>query len=393
MFCVKASAAKVTKQSKRKPRMERRRKKHFVDLCFEMRQNEGVINLKDFFDKQPELNEGMNYTTWLRLATKDPRIQESFKTKGYRESEMRILQPSPEPGIQEAVPTKADREQDMSIAEPPPEPGWYLQREGDELIYTCGCRMHVKLLDNQVSEDYSRCHNCNSNVVVWGAKERANAALQKVIEKGNLQEDFVWPDSCDMIPATRPWNAIGPFAVLTEWMEKKKRKKALGPIPTGTEWKEYLARDNAFMSWVADNIKVMAISINSMSPLNHVDETSGAQCPSNFCIKNPIWNWNPNQVLENQDDDVFRLVTFDNGDYACIGTLQLTDPVIVDIAKKDTQVIPTCGYAKRRGVSGGYHYPAEKGANCSSFSKACESFNKVDIKPTSHSTGLDLLEC
>jgi hypothetical protein len=176
---------------------------------------------------------------------------------------------------------------------------------------------------------------------------------------------------------------------LTEWMEKKKRKKELGPIPTGADWKEYLSRDNAFTSWVAGNIKAMAISIHSMPPLNHVDETSGAQCPSNFCIKNPIWNWNPNQVLENQDnDDVFRLVTFDNGDYACMGTLQLTDPVIVDNAKKDTQVIPTCGYAKRRGVSGGFHYPAEKGAICSSFSKACATFNKVDIKPTSHSTGL-----
>jgi hypothetical protein len=106
---------------------------------------------------------------------------------------------------------------------------------------------------------------------------------------------------------------------------KKKRKKALGPIPTGTEWKEYLARDNAFKSWIADNIKVSAISINSMPPLNHVDKTSDAQCPSNFCIKNPIWNWNRNQVLESQDDDVFQFVTFDNGDYACIGTLQLTD--------------------------------------------------------------------
>jgi hypothetical protein len=100
--------------------MEGRRKKHFVDLCFEMRQNEGVINLKDFSYEQPELNEGMDYTTWLRLATKDRPIQESFQTKAYRESEMRILQPSPEP----------------CITKPRPEPGWYFQREGDELIYT-----------------------------------------------------------------------------------------------------------------------------------------------------------------------------------------------------------------------------------------------------------------
>jgi hypothetical protein len=189
MFCAKALAAKVTKQSK-KPRMEGwRNKQHYVDLFFELRQDEGVINLKDFFYEHRELNEGMHYTTWTRLATKDPRIQESFQTKVYRESDMGIVEPSPH---------------DVSIAEPPPEPGLYLQREGDELIYTCGCRMHVKLLDNKAIKDYSVCHNCNSIVVVWGAKERANGALQKVIEKGNLQEDFVWPDSCDMIPASLP---------------------------------------------------------------------------------------------------------------------------------------------------------------------------------------------
>jgi hypothetical protein len=142
------------------------------------------------------------------------------------------------------------------------------------------------------------------------------------------------------------------FEVLTEWMEKKKRKKQLRPIPTGADWKEYLSRENAFTSWVAGNIKVMAISIHSMPPLNHVDETSGAQCPSNFCMKNPIWDSNRNQVLENQDNnDVFGLLTFDNGDYACMGTLQLTDPVIVDIAKKDTQVIPTSVAMQNNGES------------------------------------------
>jgi hypothetical protein len=122
--------------------------------------------------------------------------------------------------------------------------------------------------------------------------------------------------------------------------EKNKRKKQLGPIPTGADWKEYLSGDNAFTSWVAGNIKVMAISIHSMPPLNHVDETSGAQCPSNFCMKNPIWDWNRNQVLENQDNNnVFRLVTSDNGDYACMGTLQLTDPVIVDKQENDGESV------------------------------------------------------
>jgi hypothetical protein len=46
------------------------------------------------------------------------------------------------------------------------------------------------------------------------------------------------------------------------------------------------------------------------------------------------------------DDDAFRLATFANGDYACIGTIPIPDELIFNPAKKESPIIAAAGFKK-----------------------------------------------
>jgi hypothetical protein len=97
------------------------------------------------------------------------------------------------------------------------------------------------------------------------------------------------------------------------------------------------------------------------------------------------------ELLDNpHNDDAFRLATFANGDYACIGTVQIPDHTIVDLARNESPIIEAAVFKKRSGAAGGYQFPAEEGAYCASMSKCTATHNLMTMKDNSHSPRLEV---
>jgi hypothetical protein len=212
----------------------------------------------------------------------------------------------------------------------PPEPGIFKEIVGDEYVYSCDCRIH-KLL---VAIPSLWCNKCETDKRKH--QRLVDDALETLMKSGNNLENFEWPEEAEQIQASTVWESIGCINQ-----------------PNGDAWKDYLETLPEFRDFLEHNINVHQLKIPSREPLNHKDETCGARCPATFCLESQIWNWNPKQVLDNpHNDDAFRLATFANGDYACIGTIQISDHTIFDLAKKESPIIAAAVFKKRSGAAG-----------------------------------------
>jgi hypothetical protein len=296
---LKDKKTRLTKTRLTKTRLTKERKEEFINLCLLTKKRDRTINLKQFHDSEPELKAAIGYSGWVRVVAKDPRIAHAFGTKH----------------------KNVDGNQDA-----PPPPGIFMDEDGDEYVYTCRCSIHKSLVE--IPSRY--CDKCQSNVIVWKHQKLADDALETLMKSGNNLENFEWPEEAEQIKATTVWESIGCINQ-----------------PYGDAWKHYLETLPEFHDFLEHNIKVRQLTIPSRQPLNHKDETCGARCPATFSLESQIWNWNPKQVLDNpHDDDAFRLATFANGDYACIGTIPIPDELIFNLAKKESPIIAAAGFKK-----------------------------------------------
>jgi hypothetical protein len=180
-----AKAAEAIKA--KKSRLPRDRKDYFIIQCLLAKQRDKTINLKQFRESQPELKDAIGYNGWMKLVTKDPRIQKAFETKAWRKHG-----------------NYAEKQVD-----PPPKPGKYLGQEGDQYVNMCACKMHKLLVQNTSFW----CDKCHGNVNVWGDQKRADDALKTLIASNNNQENFVWPKKSEEFKASSSWELIGPIDV------------------------------------------------------------------------------------------------------------------------------------------------------------------------------------
>jgi hypothetical protein len=341
-----------------------------------------VKTLVGFWRSVPQLSEAIGRTGWYQAARQDVRIQLAYNLKATAPAIVEDQLPRPPPG------------------------GLFLCQEGDMYVYECGCRISVQLYKAVIKKpptEGSTCNNCDTNTVTWTQTKLANAAICQLIHNGNNQENLEWNDDSpssyvapETFKGTTAWESILPFNKdsYTARMLKMEKDGKLGPVPLGTlAWKDYLETIDGFNQFLQQPIKFRQVHIDSMKPLNHTMETRHGKCPSDFSLEQDSkWKWNPKQVLENCNDGVFRLATFDNDDYACIGSLPLPDKLIVDIAKKDTQQIPLVGFSSRCGSAAEPHYVSENGVNCRGRSACTKGTNHVLAKKSakSHNPGYSI---
>jgi hypothetical protein len=375
----------IKKKRNSKPRrMDIRLKDLYIQQALATRHAGKVKSLAEFWRSVPQLNEAVGLSGWYQTARQSEAIVEAFNLKPTGDVEDEVPRPPPP----------------VVVQAPPPEAGKYLGRDGKHCLYSCGCRLHIDLVKPPPT-DGSICGNCNSNTVIWNLDMMANKSLRKLMEQGARSKNLEWKET--VAPGVEIWNGIEDFPTeekyWTAWMRSlvTNKEDKLRPIPKGSAWKDYLGTLPGFTQFIKSDIPYRYVERETCKPLRHKNETSGAQCPTDFSLDDKRWYWNPKQVLENSDNyNGFSLAIFDgdnsktgesdNRDYACIGTLPLTDELIVDIAKKDTALISTCGYAKRQSCAGGRHYPSEQGAHCASRSAATLTEFVVNKKATSYST-------
>jgi hypothetical protein len=370
---VQTKAAAIRKKRNTKPNyLNVQSKELYIKQALEAKRLGKVKSLVEFWRSVPELNKGIGKHGWYQAARQSPAIVEAFNLKPNGDDMV----------VEDEVPR-------------PPQGGLFLRRDGDMYLYDCDCRVSVQLfkkLHKKAPKKGSTCNNCDTNTITWTMAKMANDALCQHINNGCNQENLVWNVGLvpEMFIGTTAWESIVPFnkTTYTARMNKLETDGKLGEVPQGTTWKDYLATMDEFNEFLKQPIKFRRVRIDSMKPFKHKWETHGGRCPSDFNLESKKWNWNPGQVLENSEDGVFRLATFDNDDYACIGSLPLPDKLIVDIAKKDTQSIPIVGFGSRGGPSGGPLYYSEGDATCRARSACTQSDHAMAKKSTkSHNPG------
>jgi hypothetical protein len=125
------------------------------------------------------------------------------------------------------------------------------------------------------------------------------------------------------------------------------------------DWWNYLSKLASFRNLLeADDIRVRSLEVKSMKKnRKETCEIHGAALPLDFNRDNN--KWNPGQILKNPGDGSFGLVQFGNGDYAGIGTVNLSNETIAGLSRSETSAILASNMAKRAGSAGGFMYPVD----------------------------------
>jgi hypothetical protein len=131
----------------------------------------------------------------------------------------------------------------------------------------------------------------------------------------------------------------------------------------------------AFQRYVErEDITVRCLHIDSMKKeLKDTHEIHGAALPHNFDSETN--RWNTGQILKNPGDGSFGLVRFGNGDYAAIGTVNISNEVIEGLSRSETLSILKSKLGKRSGSAGGFFHPCddpEVKKDCRSMSKCTQ---------------------
>jgi hypothetical protein len=72
---------------------------------------------------------------------------------------------------------------------PPPKPGQYLGQIGKHCVCSCGCKLHIDLVEIKQTKE-SMCENCSTNVNIYHLEIAANKSLRKLMEQGVRQRNL-----------------------------------------------------------------------------------------------------------------------------------------------------------------------------------------------------------
>lgn len=223
----------------------------------------------------------------------------------------------------------------------PPPPGHFV-----EYLYNCGHSLHEAY--HQFTESTSICPKCTTSQKVWEKEMQANRNIKKLLDAYNNSAKFEWP-------------AAESYNVKSLWMNVLDKWKSQSEIeaPDGLHWWYCLTSMKSFQCYLErDDVTVRCLKVESMKrDPRETREINGAALPHNFNIP---WNrWNSGQILKNPGDGSFGLVQFENGDYAAIGSVKISNEVIVGLAQSETSCILQAKMAKRCGSAGGFLHPCD----------------------------------
>jgi hypothetical protein len=223
----------------------------------------------------------------------------------------------------------------------PPVKGIFLKHDNEELVYHCEHRVHQDFCD--ITNNSPICPTCTTVQKVWDKENQANRILNQRLIEYNNSANWEWPAAVSY-NTKQLWTNV-----MSKW-----------EFPNiNLEWWYYLSSLPSFRYYLnGDDIRVRCLEITSMKKdPKETREIHGAALPYTFNNHNN--KWNPQQIFKNPGDGSFGLVDFLNGDYACIGTVNLSNETIEAISRSETKVIGESKMAKRAGSAGGFMYPVD----------------------------------
>jgi hypothetical protein len=228
---------------------------------------------------------------------------------------------------------------------PPPFPGIIVEKQNHDSVYSCGHRVHEDF--SEFTDASLDCATCTTTQKVWSKKVQADRNLSQRLKEYNNSILLEWPAAV-AYDAKQLW-----LNVQLQW------EKASECRPMEFQWWEYVTSMFSFQCFLSEaNINVRSLSIPSMKKNpKETCEIHGASLPRNFNTRDN--KWNPGQILKNPGDGSFGLVQFENGDYAGIGTVNLSNEVIAGLSRSETSVIQESKLGKRAGSSGGFMFPVD----------------------------------
>jgi hypothetical protein len=229
----------------------------------------------------------------------------------------------------------------------PPVEGTFISIQNNELVYSCQHKVHRDFFD--ITNNSLICPTCTTVQKVWEKQHKANETLSQRLKEYNNSTNFQWPDAVS-------------YKTELLWVDVKSQWEVpstpSGPS-IGLEWWNYLSSIASFRFFLqGENIRVRCLKAKSMkTESKETCEIHGASLPPNFNERKN--KWNPGQILRNPGDGSFGLVQFGNGDYAGIGTVNLSNETIAGLSRSETSVILGSPMAKRAGSAGGFMYPVD----------------------------------